>query len=85
MKIQLYYYSQCPFCVRVLKAIDRLNLQDLIELKNTLEDPTNRKFHVKKTGRTTVPCLYIDDEPLFESGDIVRWLEANKDSILKEA
>jgi glutathione S-transferase len=28
------------------------------------------------TGRTTVPCLVIDDAHLFESADIVAWLEA---------
>lgn len=79
MKLELYYYQQCPFCVRVLNKIHELGLQEKIELKNTLEVPENHKFHIEKTGRSTVPCLYINDSPLFESQDINKWLEDNKD------
>lgn len=78
MKLELYYYSQCPFCQKVLRQIEHLGLQDKIILKNTLEDPSNRVFHMNKTGRTTVPCLYIDDSPMFESQDICDWLESNQ-------
>lgn len=81
MKLELYYYDQCPFCMRVLRAIQELSLQDKIEFKNTLTVPQNRANHLKRTGRTTVPCLYIDEKPLFESADIIDWLKNNKDNI----
>lgn len=81
MSLDLYYYEQCPFCYRVLVKIKELGLEDNITFKNTLEDPGNAKFHQEKTGRSTVPCLYIDGEPLFESSDILAWLEDNKDKI----
>lgn len=65
----------------VLTTIKDLKLQDKIEFKNTLTDPVNRANHLKKTDRTTVPCLYINGEPLFESSDIMKWLKDNKDNI----
>lgn len=74
MKVELYYYEQCPFCCRVLNKITQLGLTK-IEYKNTLENNLYRIEHYDKTGRATVPCLYIDGEPLFESADINVWLE----------
>lgn len=81
MKLELYYYDQCPFCHLVVKKINSLGIQDSIDFKNTLENPENRKAHMEKTGRTTVPCLYIDGQPMFESSDICSWLEENKSKI----
>ena len=81
MKLELYYYEQCPFCRIVLDKINQLGLTDKIIYKNTLENPTYRAEHISLTGRTTVPCLYIDNSPMFESMDINLWLEKNKNSI----
>ncbi|MAZ49886.1 MAG: glutaredoxin [Halobacteriovoraceae bacterium] len=81
MKLELYFYSQCPFCMMVLRKIESLGLGEKIEFKNTLEVPQNREDHKEKTGRTTVPCLYIDGEPMFESADIIDWLEKNQSTI----
>ena len=36
-----------------------------------------RKDLKEKTGRTQVPCLFIDDVPMFESADIIAWLKKN--------
>jgi glutaredoxin len=83
MKIELYYYEQCPFCHMVTSKISDLGLDQSIEFKNTLESAEHRDFHQKKTGRTTVPCLYIDGNPLFESRDIMTWLETNREKIKK--
>lgn len=65
----------------VLNKIKSLGLEEKINFKNTLENPEHRQQHMQTTGRTTVPCLYIDDKPLFESADIMDWLEKNKDNI----
>ena len=81
MKLELFYYDQCPFCARTLQKIKGLGIEDRIEFRNTLEDPSNREEHVKRSGRGTVPCLYIDGKPMFESADIMNWLEENKDKI----
>jgi len=62
--------------------IKELGLKEKINFKNTLESAEDREFHIKETGRTTVPCLYIDGKPMFESNDISNWLEQNINNIL---
>ena len=84
MKLELFYYSQCPFCAMVLAKIKSLNLESKITFKNTLENPEFRKFHNETTGQNTVPCLYIDDKPMFESSDIMSWLEKNQTKISEQ-
>lgn len=81
MKLELYYYDQCPFCQLVLRKIESEELNSFIDFKNTLTDESNRQFHQQQTGRTTVPCLYIDGKPLFESQDICQWLEQNANQL----
>lgn len=81
MKLELFFYTQCPFCFKVLKKIEKFGLEGKIELKNVLENPDFAEYHSNKTGRNTVPCLYIDDDPMFESNDIISWLKTNKDAL----
>lgn len=75
VRLVLYKYDSCPFCLRVFAAIDRLGLN--IEYRDVRKDPAWREDLRKRTGRTTVPCLLIDDVPMFESADIVRWMVGN--------
>ncbi len=77
MNLELYYFPECPYCQRVLHKIDELGVQDKITLRNIFEDRNAYEKHVRLTGRKTVPCLYIDDQPMFESADINQWLEEN--------
>ena len=75
--LALYGYPQCPYCSRVLGAIDSLGLE--IPLRNTMQDPNYRREVVDALGRGTVPVLRIDQpdggvEWLPESADIVRYL-----------
>ncbi len=73
-RLALYKYDSCPFCVRVLRRLGQLDLQ--VELRDTRRDPQHRRYLQEQTGRTQVPCLFIDEQPLFESADIIAWLEA---------
>ncbi len=73
-ELALYQFPSCPFCQRVLRAIDRLGLD--VPLRDTLADPEARRELVAATGGTQVPCLFVDGVPLLESLDIVAWLEA---------
>jgi glutaredoxin len=77
--LALYYFDGCPFCVRVLRAIDTLRLD--VELRNIYEnrDYLNELRQVR--GRTTVPVLRVtspdgEDRWMPESADIVRYLQA---------
>lgn len=72
--LALYKYDACPYCRRVLSAVQRLGLE--VEMRDTMRSATHRADLRSTTGRTTVPCLFIDGTPLFESRDIIAWLEA---------
>ena len=74
-KLALYYFDECPYCQLVLNAISELGLKSQIELKNTRHEPSNREKLMRDTGRSQVPCLYIDEVPMFESREIVQWLK----------
>ena len=65
----------------VLEVIEDLNLE--VTFKDTLMNPEFGSEHLKITGRRTVPCLYIDGRPMFESRDIIRWLNDNQARLTK--
>jgi glutaredoxin len=73
VELVLYKFDGCPFCRRVHRAIDRLAVN--IEYRDVRVEPRWRADLLERTGRTQVPCLFVDGEPLFESLDIVSWIE----------
>jgi|GEM_PF-790944 len=73
-ELALYAYDSCGFCQRVFRTVGQLGIE--VELRNTMRDPKHRRDLVEATGRGTVPCLFIDGEPMHESSDIVAWLNA---------
>lgn len=81
MKLELFYSEYCPFCQIVLAEIKNLNLTDKVSLLDTQSDQESAKRLQDKTGRRTVPCLFIDDVPMFESRDIINWFKENKNKI----
>jgi glutathione S-transferase len=73
-KLALYKYDTCTYSLRVMRAIERLGLE--VEFRDVRLDREHRSALQARTGRTMVPCLIIDDTHLFESVDILAWLEA---------
>ncbi|WP_127716618.1 glutathione S-transferase N-terminal domain-containing protein [Halobacteriovorax sp. HLS] len=80
-KLELFYYDACPFCQYVLGTINKLNVK--VDLCNIQEDQKCYERLVQDTGRRTVPCLYIDNKAMFESSDIMQWLEDNQEKLEK--
>lgn len=76
-QLELYYFDECPYCQIVLAAIRELKLEARVALRNTRQEPKHREKLLADTGRGTVPCLYVDGAPMFESRDIAAWLRAN--------
>lgn len=74
-ELVLYKYDSCPFCYRVQSWLDGRDVP--IKYRDTRMDPDARQELVDLTGRSQVPCLVIDGEPMLESGDILAWLQAN--------
>ena len=68
----LYKYDACPFCRYVKSAL--VDLELTIETRDTRLDPQARRELIEKGGKSQVPCLFIDGEPLYESRDIIAYL-----------
>lgn len=71
----LYQFPSCPFCARVLSFIKQNSLD--VQTKNTMSDPGARQELMQIGGKTQVPCLVIDGKPMYESMDIINWLDKN--------
>ncbi len=74
-KLTLYYTPYCPYCKKVLNFLEDKNLE--VELKNINEDIEAKKRLQEVGGKSQVPCLFIEDQPLYESDDIVDWFKEN--------
>lgn len=46
-----------------------------MELHNIHENEDDREELIRVGGKQQVPCLFIDGKPMYESGDIVMWLQ----------
>jgi glutaredoxin len=71
---RLFVKSGCGFSKTALLARQNLHLEDAIAVANITEDAGAKAELEKLTGKTQVPCLVVDGEPMLESADIVRYL-----------
>lgn len=76
LDLKLYYFEGCPYCQKVLKFIDKHNIN--IKLKNIHKDKNAKLELINVGGKNQVPCLFINDKPLYESDEIIKWLKNNK-------
>ena len=73
--LELFYYPECPYCQKVLRALDELGAAGAVALRNIHAEDSALQTLVEVGGKRQVPCLFIDGSPLYESDDIVRWLK----------
>ncbi|AEB07886.1 glutaredoxin [Coriobacterium glomerans PW2] len=71
--LELYYMPTCPFCRRVLNYMEVHNID--IPRHDITSEPTARTTLEEQGGKMQVPCLFINGKPLFESDDIITFLE----------
>ena len=71
--LTLYQFTACPFCTKTRRAMYKLNLP--IELRDANTDPELKAELLSKGGSPKVPCLRIGDKWMYESGDIINYLE----------
>ena len=76
MKLELFKMESCPYCRKVLRCLEESGRTD-VALLDIVESGDNRERLLREGGKVQVPCLFIDGNPLYESGDIVSWLEQN--------
>ncbi len=73
-RLILYYRPTCPFCLKVLGFMRQKGIQ--VPLKNIGNEETRVEL-LRLGGKQQVPCLLIDGKALYESDDIIRWLDTH--------
>lgn len=76
MKLELYKFDGCPYCQRVMRAIQQSGRTD-VEYHDIQKNPEDYKRLLEVGGIDQAPCLFIDGKPLYESADIIAWLTAH--------
>ncbi len=67
----IYMMPGCPYCARVDRFMDNAGIE--MEHRSIYEG-TNRDDLVALGGKSQVPCLVVDGEPMYESMDIITYL-----------
>ncbi len=68
----LYYSVDCHYCKKVTEFLRENNIDIL--MKNVTSEPKIVDELLRLTGRYTIPCLFIDGVPKYESTEIIKWL-----------
>lgn len=76
MKLELFKKDSCPYCQKVMRYILSSGRNDII-YHDIINDQEAANTLLQIGGKRQVPCLFIDGKPLYESNDIIAWLEAN--------
>ncbi|VAX37328.1 Glutaredoxin-like protein [hydrothermal vent metagenome] len=72
----LYYKSTCPYCMKVFQFMDSQNME--LPKKDIGTSAELRQELVDIGGKGQVPCLVIDGKAMYESDDIITWLQENQ-------
>ncbi len=59
-KVLMYSTAVCPFCVRAEQLLKRKGVTDIEKVRVDLE-PEQRMAMMERTGRRTVPQIYIGE------------------------
>lgn len=70
----LYVKPFCPYCAKVETFMQAHNVH--LETRNVFEG-TNQADLIAIGGKDQAPCLVIDGKPLYESDDIIAYLQQN--------
>jgi glutaredoxin len=77
MDAKLYHLEHCPYCRRVRAFIAQRALEPHAESHDVAHEPAALERLVELTGRTQVPVLEVDGEPIVGADVIIDWLDEN--------
>jgi len=81
-KVRMYSTAVCPYCVRAEMLLKAKGVTEIEKIRVDL-DPRERVEMMQKTGRRTVPQIYIGDEHVGGFDDLAALDHAGKlDSLL---
>ena len=79
LELVLYKSDSCFFCHRVFGKMAELGMK--IPCRDVWADPDARGELMDKGGSAQGPCLFINGVPLYESADIMEFLETKVCSV----
>jgi glutaredoxin 3 len=59
-RVTMYTTSYCGYCVRAERLLAARGVEDVVKIRVD-EEPAERMAMMKRTGRRTVPQIYIGD------------------------
>lgn len=59
-RVLMYCTAICPYCVRAEQLLQRKGVREIEKIRVDLQ-PQLREAMMEKTGRRSVPQIYIDD------------------------
>ena len=83
--VMMYSTAVCPYCIRAERFLHAKGVQDIAKVRVDL-DPARRVEMMNRTGRRTVPQIYIGDTHVGGFDDLVALDRAGKlDPLLRSA
>jgi glutaredoxin 3 len=77
--VVLYSSHRCPYCKKVDAYLD--SVHKTVQTKIIDDNPTLRNELKEKGGKVQVPCLIIDDYPLYGSQEIIQWMKTHPERL----
>lgn len=69
-KVVMYTTAVCPYCIRAEQLLQRKGVREIEKIRVDLQ-PELRVAMMEKTGRRTVPQIYIGDRHVGGYDDLV--------------
>ena len=83
--VMMYSTAVCPYCIRAERFLHAKGVQDIAKVRVDL-DPARRVEMMNKTGRRTVPQIYIGETHVGGFDDLVAMDRAGQlDPLLRSA
>lgn len=71
-EMTLYYLPTCPYCLKVLRFMESNGI--ILPMASTTE-PEHASYLLEVGKKNQVPCLFVNGSPMYESDDIIAYLE----------
>ena len=68
--VKMYTTLVCPFCIRAKSLLKQRGVEEIEEVRIDL-DPTERQAMMERTGRRTVPQIFIGDTHVGGCDDLI--------------
>lgn len=83
-KVIMYTTASCPYCVRAKNLLEKKGV--VYSEIRVDEDAAQRQVMMERSGRRTVPQIFINDKPIGGFDDLWALEQANKlDPLLNES